>query len=66
MKKVNQVILEQVGNKSSVSVSFNDVKGIFVKQQQEKDFKPIYFMYSKDINFNVSIFSLKGDIKKWK
>ncbi|XP_058247728.1 adhesion G-protein coupled receptor G6 isoform X2 [Hemibagrus wyckioides] len=53
MKKINQMILEQMGNKSSVSVSFDDVEGIFVKQQKEEDFKSIYFMYSRDINFNI-------------
>ncbi|XP_060740128.1 adhesion G-protein coupled receptor G2 [Tachysurus vachellii] len=53
MKTLNKMILDVMGNKSSVSVSMNDIKGIFVKQQNKEDFNPIYFIYSTKANFNI-------------
>ncbi|KAK3506919.1 hypothetical protein QTP70_031182 [Hemibagrus guttatus] len=53
MKRLNQMILKEMGNKSSVSVSLDDAKGIFVKQTKEEEFKSIYFMYSNQVNFNI-------------
>lgn len=46
------MILQEMENKSSVTVSLNDIKGIFVKPPE---MNPIYFMYSNHTKFNVSI-----------
>lgn len=55
MKTLNKIILDMMGNKSSVSVSMDDIKGIFVKQQNKENFNPIHFIYSTEADFNVSI-----------
>ncbi|XP_047673941.1 adhesion G-protein coupled receptor G2 isoform X2 [Tachysurus fulvidraco] len=53
MKTLNKMILDEMGNKSSVSVSMDNITGIFVKQQNKEDFNPIYFIYCTKANFNI-------------
>ncbi|MCJ8749861.1 hypothetical protein PDJAM_G00192420 [Pangasius djambal] len=49
MKELTNVILQVMENKSSVSVSLDDISGIFVKPDN-KELKPAFFMYSSQFN----------------
>ncbi|XP_060769541.1 adhesion G-protein coupled receptor G6 [Neoarius graeffei] len=53
MTKIIETVLEMMGNKTSVSVTMNNIPGIFVKPESKEDLKPIYFMYSNMSNFNM-------------
>ncbi|KAB5517053.1 hypothetical protein PHYPO_G00185030 [Pangasianodon hypophthalmus] len=50
MKDLTNIILQEMENKSSVSVSLEDISGIFVKPPNIKELKPAYFMYSSQFN----------------
>ncbi|XP_053347087.1 adhesion G-protein coupled receptor G2 [Clarias gariepinus] len=53
MKNLTNMVLQAMGNKTSVSVSTDDITGIFVKQEKKQDLSPAYFMYSLQSNFNM-------------
>ncbi|KAI5607478.1 adhesion G-protein coupled receptor G2 [Silurus asotus] len=51
---LNKMVLKAMENKSSMSVSFNNISGIYVKPPGGTDFAPIYIMYScNDSEFNI-------------
>ncbi|MCI4395654.1 hypothetical protein PGIGA_G00194440 [Pangasianodon gigas] len=50
MKDLTNIILQAMENKSSVSVSLDDISGIFVKPPNIEELKPAYFMYSSQFN----------------
>ncbi|XP_046729287.1 adhesion G protein-coupled receptor G3 isoform X2 [Silurus meridionalis] len=54
---LNKMVLKAMENKSSVSVSFNNISGIYVKPPRGTDFAPIYIMYS----YNYSEFNIVED-----
>lgn len=55
MKNLNHEILKEMENKTSVTVSLDDINGIFVKAEKDQEFNSFYFMYSIQNEFNVSI-----------